>query len=139
MELLGNHHPVYNGIIIEPSDRRIMDIKTESDVTGAVARRLREQADLSQKAFWGPIGITQSAGCRYENGQRLPRPIRILVFANYVAGLRIDASTPDGASRLSRLGLLQASEAATEAVKVGAKLAEAQAAIRQANKLLAKP
>jgi transcriptional regulator with XRE-family HTH domain len=114
-----------------------MDIKTESDVDGAAAKRLREQMGLSQKAFWAPMGITQSGGCRYENGHPMPKPIRILVFVNYVAGLRLDAGTPDGAGRLMRLALLQASETAAEAEKIGAKMAEAMAAVRQVNKLLA--
>ena len=114
-----------------------MGIKTESDLTGAAAKRLREQAGLSQKAFWEPVGITQSGGCRYENGHPIPKPTRILVFARYVAGLRLDAGTPEGAERLVRLASLQASEAAPEAEKIGAKMAEAMGAIRQVNKLLA--
>jgi len=114
-----------------------MDIKTEADITGAVAKRLREQAGLTQNRFWEPLGITQSGGCRYEAGQPIPKPIRILVFANYVAALRIDPSTPEGAAALMRLARLQASEVAGEAEKIGAKMAEAMAAVRQVNKLMA--
>lgn len=114
-----------------------MEVKTETDITGAAAKALREQAGLTQRAFWEPMGITQSGGCRYEAGHPVPRPIRILVFANYVAGLRIDASTTEGAASLVRLGRLQASEAAANAEKIGAKMAEAISAVRQVNKMLA--
>jgi transcriptional regulator with XRE-family HTH domain len=115
-----------------------MDIETEGDVTGELAKALRLQAGLSQAAFWEPLGITQSAGCRYESGQTVPGPIRILLFVNHVVGLRLDASTQEGAERLRRLALLQASESAAEAEKIGAKLAEAMAAVRQVNRMLAK-
>lgn len=113
-----------------------MDVKTETEITGAIAKTLREQAGLTQKAFWEPLGITQSAGCRYEAGHPVPKPIRILVFVNYVAGLHIDASTAEGTAQLLRLARLQASEAAAGAEKIGAKMAEAASAIRQANRLL---
>jgi hypothetical protein len=114
-----------------------MEIKTESDISGVAAKALREQVGLTQRAFWEPLGITQSGGCRYEAGHPVPRPIRILVFANYVAGLRIDASTAEGAANLMRLGRLQASEVAAEAEKIGAEMAKAISAVRQVNKLLA--
>lgn len=114
-----------------------MDIKTANDLDQAAVTHIRKQAGLTQKAFWEPLGITQSAGCRYESGAPIPKPIRILVFVNYVAGLRIDASTREGAACLMRLARLQASEAAAEAEKLGAKMTEAMHAVRQASKLLA--
>lgn len=113
-----------------------MEIRTEQEIDGAKLKRLREQAGLSQKAFWTPIGITQPAGCRYENGSPMPRSIRILVYANYVAGLRIDASSQEGAERLMRLGILQASESAQDAAAIGAHMATAMAAVRKVNALL---
>lgn len=114
-----------------------MEIKTESDVTGDVAKGLRKAAGLTQVAFWGSVGVTQTAGCKYEAGYAVPRPVRILVFAAYVAGLRIDASTAEGAERLARLGRLQASEYARKAEDLGAVLADAKTAIKRIDKLLA--
>jgi transcriptional regulator with XRE-family HTH domain len=114
-----------------------MKIETEKDVTGEAAKYLREQSGLTQKVFWSSIGLTQSGGCRYENGQSVPKPVRILIFANYVAGFKIDATTPDGVCGLLRLAKIQASQSAQEAEKIGAKMAEAMSAVRQVNKLLA--
>ena len=50
------------------------EIRTEQDVTGEAAKALRESCGLSQKAFWSAVGLTQSGGCRYERGNRLPKP-----------------------------------------------------------------
>jgi DNA-binding XRE family transcriptional regulator len=114
-----------------------MEIKTANDLDQAAVTHLRKELGLTQKAFWEPLGITQSAGCRYEAGQPVPKPIRILVFASHVAGLRMDACTLEGAEQLRRLGRLQASEAAANAEKLGATMTEAIGAMRQAQELLA--
>lgn len=114
-----------------------MEINSEKQITGSAARHLRDRVGLTQKDFWEPLGVTQSAGCRYEAGKFIPKPIRILVFVNYVAGLRIDASTSEGVAGLGRLARLQASDAAADAEKIGAKMAEAINAVRQVNKLIA--
>lgn len=113
-----------------------MEIRTEQEIDAPTVKRLRTQAGLTQSAFWTPIGVTQAAGCRYEKGNTMPKPIRILVYANYVAGLRLDASTKEGAERLMRLGLLQASDSAQEAAAIGAHMATAMAAVRKVNALL---
>lgn len=42
-------------------------------------KQLREQRGESQKEFWHRLGVTQSGGARYENGRRLPPPMRILL------------------------------------------------------------
>lgn len=116
-----------------------MDVKTEKEVTGAAAKALREQYGLTQKAFWTPMGITQAGGCRYENGQApVPRPIRILVFANYVAGLKVDASTEAGVASLMRLAKIQASETADQHEAVGAVVSEAMRALKKASRVLSR-
>lgn len=96
-----------------------MDIKTEKDINGAAAAYLRNRAGQTQKAFWTHIGITQSGGCRYENGATIPKPVRTLIFLQHVAGIQIDASSEAGAQAMIRLGKLQASERADEKVKIG--------------------
>lgn len=99
-----------------------MNIKTEQQIDGAAAKYLREKAGMSQKAFWGEFGMTQSGGCRYENGSPMPKTIRTMIFMKHVAGLSIDATTDDGAEALFRLAKLQASERADEKAAIGEKL-----------------
>ena len=89
---------------------------TEQQVTGAVARDLREKAGLPQRSFWEPLGVHQSRGCQYESGaSSIPKPVRILLVARYVTGLHIDASTPDGVAKISRLSSIQANHAEAKA------------------------
>lgn len=114
-----------------------MEIKTANDLDQAAVRHLRKQLGMTQQAFWEPLGITQSGGCKYETGHPMPNPIRTLVFVTYVAGLRTDAFTRDGVASLMRLSRLQASEAAAQAEKLGATMTEAMHAMRHASKLLA--
>ena len=80
---------------------------TEKDITGQVAKELRERAGLSQAAFWNPVGVQQSVACRYEQGGRVPKSVRILIVARYVSGVVIDAATPSGVADLARLGEIQ--------------------------------
>jgi transcriptional regulator with XRE-family HTH domain len=44
---------------------------------------LRKKLDLSQTAFWGRLGITQSGGSRYENGHVVPRYLQLLLELTY--------------------------------------------------------
>lgn len=46
-------------------------------------REMRRKLDLNQSAFWGKIGITQSGGCRYETGRRVPESARLLAAIAY--------------------------------------------------------
>lgn len=114
-----------------------MEIKTANDLDKDAVKRIRKQLGLTQPEFWVPLGVTQSAGCKYETGHPMPKPILILVFLNYVAGLRTDAFTREGVASLMRLSRLQASETAAQAEKLGATMTEAMSAISQASKLLA--
>lgn len=115
-----------------------MDIKTEKDINGVAANYLRERAGETQKVFWNQIGITQSGGCRYENGATIPKPVRTLVFLKHVAGIKIDASTEAGAAAMIRLGKLQASERADEKVQIGENIQTALSHVKSASKALAK-
>jgi len=48
-------------------------------------RALRRRAGLNQHDFWKRIGVTQSGGSRYENGRRVPKPVRILLDIAYAS------------------------------------------------------
>ncbi|GAB4059271.1 helix-turn-helix domain-containing protein [Uliginosibacterium sediminicola] len=63
-----------------------MTIKTPHDIkkiTGKTMLRLREKLKLNQSDFWGPVGVTQSAGSRYESGRNIPDPVRIAIAHYY--------------------------------------------------------
>lgn len=113
-----------------------MHITSEKDITGQSAKFLREQGHLKQKAFWNAVGVTQSGGCRYEQAQDIPRPVRMLIFMIYVAGLKIDASTPESAQQLCRLAKLQASDAAADREKLGETMLAAKSHLTRAVGLL---
>lgn len=113
-----------------------MNIKTEQDVTGAAAAYLRKLANKPQSEFWAEFGVTQSGGCRYELGNEIPKPIRTLIFLQHVAGLKIDASTSEGAESLVKLGKLQASEHAEHKEKIGAKLQSVMENVKKARATL---
>lgn len=51
----------------------------ESEMTGAVAVKMRQKAGMNQGEFWGVFGVTQSGGSRYESGRRIPKPVRMLL------------------------------------------------------------
>lgn len=40
---------------------------------------IRRKLHLSQYDFWNKVGVTQSGGSRYENGRKMPKPVRELV------------------------------------------------------------
>ncbi len=52
--------------------------KTKLSPEVLLARRLK--SGLSQKDFWNKYGATQSAGSRYENGEKLPKPLEALLL-----------------------------------------------------------
>jgi DNA-binding transcriptional regulator YiaG len=47
-------------------------------------RMLRNSLGLNQSEFWGRLGVTQSGGSRYENGRRMPTPVRKLLGIVYL-------------------------------------------------------
>lgn len=42
-------------------------------------RQFRRKLDLNQSEFWNRLGLTQSAGSRYESGRTVP-PSTVLLF-----------------------------------------------------------
>lgn len=84
---------------------------TEPEITGAIARKLREDAGMTQAAFWRPLGVQQSVACRYEQGADMPKAVRILLVARYIGGMRIDAETTEGVAEIQRLAAIQSKHA----------------------------
>lgn len=80
-----------------------MPIETANDITGPVARKLRTMRGMSQREFWGAVGVQQAVSSKYENGLRLPNTIKTLVFIRYVAGIEHDLGTAEGAAKLRQL------------------------------------
>lgn len=55
-------------------------------------RLTRQKLRLSQGAFWGRIGVTQSTGSRYEQGKtEIPVSVEILAHDVYINKNPIDA------------------------------------------------
>lgn len=93
-----------------------MELKTEKDITGSVAKAMREQLALSQSEFWGAVCVPISTGCAYETGKtaEIPKPVRRLLYLQYVAGLPTDSS----ASELKTLARdIQTSRQASRAMR----------------------
>ncbi len=57
-------------------------------------RNIRKQLGVNQQQFWSKVGVTQSAGSRYEGGRAMPKPVRELVRLVHVEG--IDLTTASG-------------------------------------------
>lgn len=112
---------------------------TEKDISGSVARALREQLGMTQTAFWGAVGVKQSVGCRYEADMPIPLPVRILIVARYVSGVQIDAGTPEGVAELTKLGGVQSKfkDATKTAAAVRSALDAAAVQIQRASEKLA--
>jgi transcriptional regulator with XRE-family HTH domain len=47
-------------------------------------RELRLARGMTQHQFWSPLGVTQSAGSRYESGRGIPAPVRELLRLAHV-------------------------------------------------------
>ena len=61
--------------------------KIEKSEIDALA--IRRQLGINQLAFWGPLGVTQSGGSRYESGRNMPRPVRELLRLVHVEQIDI--------------------------------------------------
>lgn len=48
-------------------------------ISGDDITAFRKKTGLNQADFWGPLGITQSGGSRYESGRKIPKPVMALV------------------------------------------------------------
>lgn len=69
-----------------------MTIRSENEVTGKWAAKLRISKGLSQKAFWGAICVSLNRGHAYESGRTkvIPGEVKRLLFLHYVMNLPTD-------------------------------------------------
>ncbi len=65
----------------EPRGRR-----TRAEVMPDLRAR-REQLGLTQEQFWSRVGVTQSAGSRYESGTPVPWILRVLILLGHDWGV----------------------------------------------------
>ncbi len=80
-----------------------MKLQTDSEIDGPAAKRLRAESGMGQRKFWARIGVSQTTGHYYEGGRRIPKPVRTLLFLNYVAGIDVDTGSIEGAERARQL------------------------------------
>ena len=59
--------------------------KIEKSEIDALA--IRRQLGINQLAFWGPLGVTQSGGSRYESGRNMPKQVETLLRLRYEHGI----------------------------------------------------
>lgn len=84
-----------------------MHITSEQEIDSKSAKILRAEFGLTQSEFWGRVGVQQSQGSYLESNLTISKPLRILLFVNYVAGINLDVSTPEGVARLLKLAQRQ--------------------------------
>jgi len=88
-ELLDADNHVVNTSAHDFSTRRECELDARRhgfrlEVKSAVKlTKLRQKAGLSQSEFWERVGITQSGGSRYEKGQLVRKPLRMLLTMAY--------------------------------------------------------
>ena len=46
--------------------------------------KIRKELGILQTKFWSRLGVSQSTGSRYENGRRMPKPVRLLLGIIYL-------------------------------------------------------
>lgn len=51
--------------------------------TGEEVLAIRKKLRMNQMEFWGPLGITQSGGSRYESGRNIPKTVQKLLAIAY--------------------------------------------------------
>lgn len=113
-----------------------MEIATENDITPDVAKWLRERAGLPQNEFWRSVASNPASGCRYEQGDTIPRSVRRLIFLTYVAEQPTDASDRDGAERAVHAGRLYHINLAGGRETITAVITETIAQLKKASRAL---
>ena len=46
-------------------------------------KEFRKSKGMNQSEFWGPLGVTQSGGSRYESERNIPAPVKKLLEIAY--------------------------------------------------------
>lgn len=113
-----------------------MEIATENDITSETAKWLRERAGLTQADFWRSVASNPASGCRYEQGDEIPRPLKRLIFLTYAADLPTDTSDRDGAERAVHAGRVYHIDLAGGRETIAGVIAETVAQLRKASRAL---
>lgn len=61
-------------------------------INSATVLKKRQHLGLNQSDFWSLLGVTQSAGSRYENDREIPTPVKRLYYVVYLRGTPDDAA-----------------------------------------------
>ncbi len=61
----------------------------KANVFALDSKEIRLRLQLNQHVFWGRVGVSQSAGSRYEGGRRMPTPVQELLRVIYVEGIEL--------------------------------------------------
>lgn len=56
---------------------------TQFDLSRVV--ELRKKAGENQATYWSRFGVTQSGGSRYEQGRKIPAPVKVLMAVSWYA------------------------------------------------------
>ena len=64
---------------IAPLNGRAEDVESKMVKARLDPREIRRELGVSQLEFWSRIGMTQSAGSRYESGRAMPRTVQALL------------------------------------------------------------
>ena len=88
MQIIRMIHGCFNARRVAGFPRRaaaLAENMTTTKITnGKRAQKLRMELQLRQDEFWSRVGVTQSAGSRYETGsRRLPVPLQMLIELAY--------------------------------------------------------
>lgn len=68
-----------------------MEITQPQQLTGPIIRGMRNEAGLTQQAFWGPLGVTKSRGSSYEKElHKIDEPVQLLVYLFYVCKMPVN-------------------------------------------------
>ena len=77
--------------------------RKKNDTNSTHCFELRQRLGLTQTQFWGPMGVTQSAGCRYEKGQGLPNQVNELLRVRYIEQIDTKAISGEDWAAVSHL------------------------------------
>lgn len=69
--------------LLQAETSSVSDQSRVNVMSGEQVRRMREDLGINQTEFWSKIGMTQSAGSRYETGRTIPKPVVMLLMLVY--------------------------------------------------------
>lgn len=76
-------------------------------------KEVRSNLGLTQESYWGALGVTQSAGSRYESDERkIPDQINALAYLKYKLGLDLNKFNQEFANDLKVVAKLKSTDKA---------------------------